>query len=57
LKKVFQVTTVANDLATLLSSPQPASTDYTAIQAFFEPVGNSVGKLLRYATGFDPTQL
>jgi hypothetical protein len=57
LKKVFQVTTVANDLAQLVNGDKPGATDYVAVQAFYLPVGNAIGKLLRYATNFDPTIL
>ena len=57
LKKIFQVTTVANDLATLLTEPKPAPTDFAAVQTYFTPLGVSIGKLLRYATAFDPNQL
>lgn len=57
LKKIFQVTTVANDLATLLSEPKPEPTDYKGVQKYFTPLGTSVGKLLRYGTSFDPAQI
>lgn len=57
LKKVFQVTTVANDLASLVTGDKPDPTDFTAVQNFFLPIGNAFGKLLRYATNFDPALL
>lgn len=57
LKKVFQVTTVANDIAALFSGPRPAPTDYVEISKFWEQIGNAFGKLLRYATDFDPDQI
>ena len=55
LKKVFQVTTVANDLAALMQGTKPLKTDYVAVEKYYESIGDSAGKLLRYATDFDPT--
>ena len=55
LKKVFQVTTVANDFAALMQ--QGMLTEKSAIfdiEDFFERVGSNTGKLIRYATEFDP---
>ena len=57
LKKVFQVTTVANELAAQIAEEKPLETDYKAIESYFLKMGSAVGKLLRYATDFDPTQL
>ena len=58
LKKVFQVTTVANDFAALMQQGIP--TEKSAIfdiEEFFERVGSKTGKLIRYATDFDPKLL
>ena len=56
LKKVFQVTTVANDMAQLYGEGMPKETDRVEdIENFFERVGSNIGKLLRYASEFDPT--
>jgi hypothetical protein len=55
LKKVFQVTTVANDLAQLLQGPKPDPTNYKAVQEYWRKMGVFIGKLSRYATGFDYT--
>ena len=57
LKKVFQVTTVANDLATLLAEKKPEQTDFAGVTKYFTPVGSAVGKILRYGTDFDASQL
>ena len=58
LKKVFQVTTIANDLAQVyaegLPSDKASSND---IEDFAERLGSNVGKLLRYATEFDPNMI
>ena len=56
LKKVFQVTTVANDIAQLMAEPKPQKTDKISyIEGYGERVGSNFGKLLRYATEFDPS--
>ncbi len=56
LKKVFQVTTVANDFAQIYMEGLPTEADaIDKIEDFGERVGMNVGKLLRYATEFDPT--
>ena len=55
LKKVFQVTTVANDFAQMFGDGIPkenAKSD--VIEDWFDRFGSNVGKLLRYATEFDP---
>ena len=55
LKKVFQVTTVANDLAQVYAEGLPNEQAPTGIiEDFGERLGSNVGKLLRYATEFDP---
>eukprot|EP00347_Sterkiella_histriomuscorum_P011585 403371892 len=57
LKKVFQVTTVANDLAQKVTSEKPKSNDYVKLQEFYLDIGVAFGKILRYATNFDATLL
>lgn len=58
LKKVFQVTTVANDMAQLILEGVPTETDpQDKVEDFAERIGSNVGKLLRYATDFDPTKI
>jgi hypothetical protein len=55
LKKVFQVTTIANDLAQVYAEGLPNDQSSSAIiEDFGERMGANVGKLLRYATEFDP---
>ena len=55
LKKVFQVTTVANDLAQVYAEGLPNEQAPTGIiEDFGERIGSNVGKLLRYATEVDP---
>ena len=56
LKKVFQVTTVANDFAQMFGEALPSeNTKPESIEDWFDRFGSNVGKLLRYATEFDPT--
>lgn len=56
MKKVFQVTTVANDLAQLYMDGLPTPADKPAdVETFADRLGSNVGKLLRYATDYDPT--
>jgi hypothetical protein len=55
LKKVFQVTTVANHMAEVLMGDYPESTDFDAVEEYWANIGEDVGKLLRYATDFDYT--
>lgn len=58
LKKVFQVTTVANDFAQIYMEGLPTEADpVDKIEDFGERVGINLGKLLRYATEFDPNQI
>ena len=57
LKKVFQVTTVANHIAEITAGPKPSVTDIPAVTSYFENFGSDLGKILRYATDFDATQL
>ncbi len=58
LKKVFQVTTVANDLAQVYAEGLPSeSAPSGGIEDFGERLGSNVGKLLRYATEFDPNMI
>jgi hypothetical protein len=55
LKKIFQVTTVMNDLTQLMNEDKPAKTAKTSdIERYAERFGSNVGKLLRFATEFDP---
>ena len=55
LKKVFQVTTVANDITQLLNESLPTENNIPeVIEAWFTRLGSNLGKLLRYATDFDP---
>ena len=56
-QKVFQVTTVANDFASIVMEgnfPFLGALS-TNIEATYNRIGQDVGKLLRYATDFDPT--
>jgi hypothetical protein len=56
LKKVFQVTTVANDIAQVFMEGLPTQDSKPLdVELFANRVGQDVGKLLRYATDFDPT--
>lgn len=56
LKKVFQVTTVANDVAQLFMEGLPMETDAPSkVLDFADRLGQNAGKLLRYATDFDPS--
>ena len=57
LKKMFQVTTVANHAAEMMMSGLPESTDYTAVFEFTEGIGSDFGKLIRYATDFEGGQI
>ena len=55
LKKIFQVTTIANDLAQMYAEGQPGeSSSLQDVQDFYERFGSNFGKLLRYSTDFDP---
>ena len=55
LKKVFQVTTVANDFAQMFGESLPKEeTKPQDIEDWFDRFGSNFGKLLRYATEFDP---
>ena len=55
LKKVFQVTTVANDLAQMMGEGLPTEENKPqVIEDWFDRFGSNYGKLLRYATEFDP---
>ena len=56
MKKVFQLTTVANDFAQIFMEGVPKITDAASVvQTFFDRIGTNMGKLLRYAVDFDPT--
>ncbi len=56
MKKVFQLTTVANDFAQIFMEGIPKVTDAASVvQTFFDRIGTNMGKLLRYAVDFDPT--
>ncbi len=58
LKKIFQVTTVGNEIAALVMQGLPAQTAKAeTIQEYFAGFGLNGGKILRYATDFDPTQI
>jgi hypothetical protein len=55
MKKIFQLTTVANDFAQIFIGGVPKSSDTAVvIQTFYERIGTNLGKVLRYATDFDP---
>jgi hypothetical protein len=55
LKKVFQVTTVANDFAQMFGESLPKEESKPQdIEDWFDRFGSNFGKLLRYATEFDP---
>jgi len=55
LKKIFQVTTIMNDLTQLMNEDKPKKIDKTSdIERWAERWGSNIGKLLRYATEFDP---
>jgi hypothetical protein len=55
LKKVFQVTTVANDFAQMFGESLPKEDSKPQdIEDWFDRFGSNFGKLLRYATEFDP---
>ncbi|TNV76409.1 hypothetical protein FGO68_gene5588 [Halteria grandinella] len=56
MKKVFQLTTVANDFVQIFMDGLPKRTDSAlVVSSFFDRVGQNLGKVLRYATDFDPT--
>ena len=56
LTKIFQVTTVFNDVAQLIVEGIPAPSAKAAdIEAYASRFGQDVGKILRYATNYDPT--
>ena len=55
MKKVFQVTTVANDLSQMMAEGLPTEDNKPqVIEDWFDRFGSNFGKLLRYATEFDP---
>lgn len=57
MKKVFQVTTVANDFVQIfMEGGMPKFGDDAAkVTDFFDRAAQNCGKLIRYATDFDPT--
>ena len=56
MSKIFQVTTVFNDIAQLVVERPPAWTAAaTDIESYANRFGQDVGKILRYATNYDPT--
>ena len=56
MKKVFQLTTVGNDFVQIFMEGMPKATDSElVISSFFDRIGSNLGKILRYATDFDPT--
>lgn len=58
LKKVFQVTTVVNDIVQLFVEGLININDPPAkVENFADKIGGAIGKLLRYATDFDPAQV
>ena len=58
LKKVFQVTTVVNDVVQLFVEGLVNEKDPPKkVEEFADKFGQAVGKLLRYATDFDPSQV
>jgi len=54
MKKVFQVTTVTNEIVQLFTGESPLYTDTDAVFQYYETLGTDIGKLLRYAIDFDP---
>lgn len=54
MKKVFQVTTVVNEVTPALQKPISFTSMYSDIEAYFDKLGEAFGKILRYATEFDP---
>ncbi len=58
MKKIFQVTTVANDFAAMMNEGLPTEkTPLPKVEEFWDRFGSNLGKLLRYATEFDPKLL
>ena len=58
LKKVFQVTTVANDLGQMMGEGMPSEKSRPQeIEDYFDRLGSNIGKLLRYGSEFDPNLL
>jgi hypothetical protein len=56
MKKVFQLTTVGNDFVQIFMEGIPKHTDSAiVVTSFFDRIGQNLGKVLRYATDFDPT--
>lgn len=54
MKKVFQVTTVINEVSPAFQAGIEPPGFYPQIEAFFDKMGEAFGKILRYATEFDP---
>lgn len=58
LKKVFQVTTVVNDVVQIFVEGLVTEKDAPKkVEEFADKLGQAVGKLLRYATDFDASQV
>ena len=56
LSKVFQITTVANDVVQLVVEGIPkTSATATVVEAYASRLGGDIGKVLRYGTNYDPT--
>ena len=56
MKKIFQLTTVANDIVQIVMEGFPKKTDTAlVISTFYDRIGQDFGTTLRYATDFDPT--
>ena len=49
--------TAANDLAAIAAQAMPNSQDYAGIEQYYQGYGDNIGKILRYATQFDPSLL
>lgn len=58
MSKIFQVTTIVNDFAQIVMEGLPSQNSKPSdIEAFADRIGSDVGKLIRYATDFDPSQV
>ena len=56
MTKVFQVTTVFNDVVQLIVEMPPGFTAEAAkIEDYASRVGQDFGKILRYGTNYEPT--
>ncbi len=57
LKKVFQVTTVGNDLVQLIKGNHPERSDYVETEEYWAKISVAFGKLLRWSLDFDPKEI